>query len=300
MSQFEGKTVLVVNTASKCGLTPQFQGLENLYRKYRAQGLFILGFPCNQFANQDPGNEKDIAEFCQVNYEVSFPMFAKVDVNGQDAHPMFKFLKKELPGLLGGKIKWNFTKFLIDAKGKPVKRFAPSTKPEKIDSYLQKHLFKKIQNNQMEFEQLKLSNQICFPVYAASRLIIRQYQPLLEALGITYPQYLVLMVLWDHGSQSVGDISRRLILNTNTLTPLLKRLEAQGLISRRRVAEDERMVMVTLTAEGEQLKHSAASIPETLAKGLMESDFEPAALLELKRLLEMLIDKMVKQQPEKE
>lgn len=143
MSQFEGKTVLVVNTASKCGLTPQFQGLETLYRKYRAQGLVILGFPCNQFASQDPWNEKDIAEFCQVNYGESFPMFAKVDVNGPNAHPMFKFLKKELPGLLGGKIKRNFTKFLIDAKGKPVKRFAPSTKPEKIDSYLQKHLFKK-------------------------------------------------------------------------------------------------------------------------------------------------------------
>jgi len=152
----------------------------------------------------------------------------------------------------------------------------------------------------MTYEQLKLSNQICFPVYAASRLIIRQYQPLLEALGLTYPQYLVLMILWEQGPQSVGDISRRLILNTNTLTPLLKRLEAQGLITRRRAAEDERMVMVSLTAESEQLKHTAARIPETLAEGLMESDFEPAALFELKRLLEDLIDKMVKQQPDNE
>ena len=150
----------------------------------------------------------------------------------------------------------------------------------------------------MQYEQLKLSNQICFPVYAASRLIIRQYQPLLDALGITYPQYLVLMVLWEHGPQAVGDISRRLILNTNTLTPLLKRLESQGLITRRRTEQDERKVKVTLTPEGEQLRHPASQIPEALAKGLMESDFEPASLLELKRLLEALIDKMVVQRPE--
>lgn len=140
MRQYEGKTILVVNTASKCGLTPQFEGLENLYRKYREQGLVILGFPCNQFANQEPGSEKEIAEFCQFNYGVSFPMFAKVDVNGPEAHPIFRYLKKELPGFLGGKIKWNFTKFLIDQHGRPVKRFAPSTKPEKIEPYLQKYL----------------------------------------------------------------------------------------------------------------------------------------------------------------
>ncbi|MBK9291647.1 MAG: glutathione peroxidase [Bacteroidetes bacterium] len=140
MQQFEGKTILVVNTASKCGLTPQFEGLEALYRKYRDRGLVILGFPCNQFANQDPGYEKEIAEFCQLNYGVSFPMFAKVDVNGPQAHPVFKYLKKELPGLLGSKIKWNFTKFLIDPTGKPVKRFAPTTKPEQIESYLSKYL----------------------------------------------------------------------------------------------------------------------------------------------------------------
>ncbi len=140
MKQFEGKTVLVVNTASKCGLTPQFEGLENLYRKYRDHGLIILGFPCNQFANQDPAEEKEIAAFCQVNYGVSFPMFSKVEVNGPNAHPIFKYLKKELPGFLGGKIKWNFTKFLIDPKGRPLKRFAPTTKPEKIESYLQKYL----------------------------------------------------------------------------------------------------------------------------------------------------------------
>ena len=140
LSQFEGKTVLVVNTASKCGLTPQFEGLEHLYRKYRDQGFVVLGFPCNQFAKQEPGSEQDIAEFCELNYGVSFPMFAKVDVNGPDAHPLFKYLKKELPGLLGGKIKWNFTKFLIDPKGRPVRRFSPTTKPEKIEASLQPYL----------------------------------------------------------------------------------------------------------------------------------------------------------------
>jgi glutathione peroxidase len=140
MESFKGKTVLVVNTASKCGLTPQFEGLESLYQKYKDQGLVILGFPCNQFANQEPGDESSIAEGCMINYGVSFPMFAKIEVNGENAHPIYKYLKKELSGLFGGKIKWNFTKFLIDSTGKPVKRFGPITKPEKIDQYLAKHL----------------------------------------------------------------------------------------------------------------------------------------------------------------
>lgn len=140
MKDFEGKTILVVNTASKCGLTPQYEGLEALYQKYKEKGLVVLGFPCNQFANQEPGNDSSLTENCLINYGVSFPMFAKVDVNGEAAHPLFKYLKKELPGLFGGSIKWNFTKFLIDADGKPLKRFAPISKPEKIDKYLQKIL----------------------------------------------------------------------------------------------------------------------------------------------------------------
>lgn len=140
MDSFKGKTVLIVNTASKCGLTPQFEGLENLNKKYKDKGLVILGFPCNQFANQEPGDEKSISEGCVVNYGVTFQMFSKVDVNGDSAHPLFKYLKKELPGLLGGKLKWNFTKFLVDASGKPVKRFAPTTQPEKIEKYLEKLL----------------------------------------------------------------------------------------------------------------------------------------------------------------
>ncbi|MEI6276079.1 MAG: glutathione peroxidase [Prolixibacteraceae bacterium] len=142
MGDYQGKTILVVNTASKCGLTPQFEGLESLYQKYKTQGLVILGFPCNQFANQEPGDEKSISEGCMINYGVTFPMFAKIDVNGENTHPMYRYLKKELSGLFGGKIKWNFTKFLIDAGGNPVKRFAPVTKPEKIDLFLQKFLDK--------------------------------------------------------------------------------------------------------------------------------------------------------------
>ena len=138
MSDFKGKTLLIVNTASRCGLTPQYKGLEELYQKYKQDGLVILGFPCNQFGNQEPGTSKDIQEGCLVNYGVSFPMFEKVDVNGKNAHPLFVYLKAELPGLIGQNVKWNFTKFLVDANGKPTKRFSPITSPKAIDRYLRK------------------------------------------------------------------------------------------------------------------------------------------------------------------
>jgi glutathione peroxidase len=140
MDAYQGKTVLIVNTASQCGLTPQYEGLEKLYQKYKDKGLVILGFPCNQFGHQEPGDEKSISEGCLVNYGVTFPMFAKIEVNGENAHPIYKYLKKELRGLFGSRIKWNFTKFLIDSNGQPVKRFAPTAKPEKIDSFLAKIL----------------------------------------------------------------------------------------------------------------------------------------------------------------
>ena len=140
MEEYREKTVLVVNTASKCGLTPQFEGLEALYKKYKEKGLVILGFPCNQFANQEPGDEKSISEGCMLNYGVSFPMFAKIDVNGETAHPLYKYLKKELKGTFGNKIKWNFTKFLIDADGQAIKRFSPTTKPESIEKHILKLL----------------------------------------------------------------------------------------------------------------------------------------------------------------
>ncbi|WP_431163149.1 glutathione peroxidase [Flagellimonas beolgyonensis] len=136
MSTYKGKTVIVVNTASKCGLTPQYEGLEKLYDTYKNQGLVILGFPCNQFGNQEPGNAEEIEEFCQLNYGVSFPMFAKIEVNGKNTHPIFKYLKSELGGFLGSDIKWNFTKFVIDKTGKPVKRFAPITTPESMEDYI--------------------------------------------------------------------------------------------------------------------------------------------------------------------
>lgn len=143
LEEFKGKTVLVVNTASKCGLTPQYEGLEKLYGKYKDKGLVILGFPCNQFGKQEPGDEKSISEGCLLNYGVTFPMFSKVDVNGNTAHPLFKYLKNNLGSILGSRIKWNFTKFLIDAKGKPVKRFAPITKPEALEKDIVKLLGKK-------------------------------------------------------------------------------------------------------------------------------------------------------------
>lgn len=140
LDAFKGKTMVVVNTASKCGLTPQYEGLESMYEKYKDQGLVILGFPCNQFGKQEKGNSDEIQEFCQVNYGVSFPMFEKIEVNGKDAHPVYKYLKSELGGLLGSKIKWNFTKFVIDKNGKPVKRFAPTTSPEKMEDYIKEIL----------------------------------------------------------------------------------------------------------------------------------------------------------------
>jgi len=140
MDSFRGKTVLVVNTASKCGLSPQFKGLEELYQKYKEKGFVILGFPCNQFANQEPGDANSISETCSLNYGVTFQMFSKIDVNGPEAHPLYKFLKKKLPGFLTGNIKWNFTKFLIDSSGNPIKRFAPTDTPEKIDQYVSRML----------------------------------------------------------------------------------------------------------------------------------------------------------------
>lgn len=138
--EFEGKTVLVVNTASKCGLAPQFEGLEKLHQKYKDEGLVILGFPSSQFLNQEPGNASEIETACQVNFGVTFQLFEKIDVNGPNTHPVFQYLKSKLGGLFGSRIKWNFTKFLIDKNGKPVKRFAPTTKPEAMELDIQKLL----------------------------------------------------------------------------------------------------------------------------------------------------------------
>jgi glutathione peroxidase len=132
LSEYAGQVVLVVNTASACGFTPQYAGLEELYTELRDEGFVVLGFPCNQFGAQESGTESEIAEFCQVNYGVTFPMFAKVDVNGDDAHPLFTWLKSEKKGLLGGKIKWNFTKFLIGRDGQVLGRYAPNTEPKAI------------------------------------------------------------------------------------------------------------------------------------------------------------------------
>ena len=133
MADYRGQALLVVNVASKCGFTPQYSGLEKLWQDYRERGLVVLGFPCDQFGNQEPGNEEEIKNFCSLTYEVDFPMFAKVDVNGAQAHPLWKWLKKEKGGLLGiDAIKWNFTKFLVGRDGKVLKRYAPTDKPESM------------------------------------------------------------------------------------------------------------------------------------------------------------------------
>lgn len=144
LNDYAGQVILIVNTASQCGFTSQYQGLEKLYKQYREQGLVVLGFPCNQFGGQEPGNEQQIGAFCEQHYGVTFPLFSKIDVNGKDAHPLYIYLKKQVFGLFGSRaIKWNFTKFLINKEGRVVKRYAPITKPEKIDKAIQKLLAEK-------------------------------------------------------------------------------------------------------------------------------------------------------------
>ncbi|TCB80633.1 glutathione peroxidase [Acinetobacter sp. ANC 4173] len=141
-ADYKGKVLLIVNTASKCGFTPQFAGLEKLYEKYKPQGLEVLGFPCNQFGGQDPGSNDQIGAFCQKNYGVTFPMFAKVDVKGPEAHAIFRYLTNNSKGVLGSGIKWNFTKFLIGKDGTVLNRFAPTTKPEALEEEIEKALQK--------------------------------------------------------------------------------------------------------------------------------------------------------------
>jgi len=143
LEQYKGKVLLIVNTASKCGFTPQFEGLESLYQQYKDQGLVVIGFPCNQFGSQDPGSNDEIGAFCQKNYGVSFPMMAKIDVNGADAHPIYDWLKDQKGGLLTDGIKWNFTKFLIDSKGQVIDRYAPTTKPDAIKKDIEQALTNK-------------------------------------------------------------------------------------------------------------------------------------------------------------
>ena len=141
LRKYEGKVILIVNVASKCGFTPQYKGLQALYEKYEKRGFEILGFPCNQFGGQEPGTEGEITSFCELNYGVSFPMFAKVDVKGENIHPLFRYLTEQAPGLFGMKaVKWNFTKFLVGRDGKVVNRFAPQTKPDQLEKEIEKVL----------------------------------------------------------------------------------------------------------------------------------------------------------------
>lgn len=140
LEKFKGKVMLIVNTASNCGFTKQYDGLQKLYEKYKDQGFVVLGFPCNQFGKQEPGDEKEIANFCTDTFNVTFPMMSKIEVNGENAHPLYKFLKKEKGGVLGDEIKWNFTKFLVDKEGNLVDRFAPQKTPEEIEDNIKELL----------------------------------------------------------------------------------------------------------------------------------------------------------------
>jgi glutathione peroxidase len=140
LADYKGEVLLIVNTASKCGFTPQYEGLEKLYEEHHPKGLSVLGFPCNQFGTQEPGSADEIGQFCQINYGVTFPMFAKIDVNGANAHPLYAYLKHEKPGLFGDRIKWNFTKFLVDRDGTVVARYAPLTKPKDLEAPIAKLL----------------------------------------------------------------------------------------------------------------------------------------------------------------
>ncbi len=142
LEEYKGKVMLIVNTASKCGFTPQFEGLEKLYKEYKDSGLVILGFPCNQFANQDPSSDEEIHSFCSLNYGVSFPMFKKIDVNGDNEDPLYTYLKSQKKGAFGSKVKWNFTKFLVDKEGNVVKRYASNKKPESFEQDIKKYLEK--------------------------------------------------------------------------------------------------------------------------------------------------------------
>ncbi|HIP32210.1 MAG TPA: glutathione peroxidase [Crocinitomicaceae bacterium] len=142
MQDFKGKVVLIVNTATQCGLTPQFDGLEKLHQEFKGTGLVVLGTPCNQFGGQEPLSNGEMTESCKINHGVTFQLTEKIDVNGSNTHPLFKYLRNELSSLLGSKIKWNFTKFLIDQNGNPIKRFAPTTKPDKIKHYIKELLSK--------------------------------------------------------------------------------------------------------------------------------------------------------------
>lgn len=141
LEPYRGQVMLIVNTATKCGFAPQFKGLQRLHDTYKEQGFAVLGFPCGQFANQEPGTDEEVAQACELNFGVNFPLFAKIDVNGKNAHPLFQLLAKEAPGILGSKqIKWNFTKFLVDRDGRVVKRFAPTEEPAKIEEHVRKLL----------------------------------------------------------------------------------------------------------------------------------------------------------------
>ena len=258
MSDYRGKVILIVNTASKCGFAPQFKGLEELYEQYRDKGFAVIGFPCNQFMDQEPGDEQAISEFCSVRYGVSFPLSAKVDVRESSAIPLYKFLtaQKGFEGLGKGlkqkafemmlkakykdgykdeQIKWNFTKFLVDKNGEVIARYEPPVEPANIAPDIE-NCCKAVKS--MDERVLLPENQPCFPLYAAAREIVsRHYKPLLDGISLTYTQFIAMMALWEHKRLSISQLG-------------------------------ERQVLITITPSGKAQKQKALEIPGKIAASL--------------------------------
>ena len=313
LRDYEGKVILIINSATQCGFTPQYDGLQDLYERYGDEGFVILDFPCNQFGHQAPGSDEEIALFCDSTYGITFPIFSKIEVNGSNESPLYTYLKSQ-KGFAGfdpehpltpmlesalertdanyaqsSDIKWNFTKFLIDREGNVVERFEPTTDilivEQRILSLLRQT--NTAQNN--KYDCLKLENQLCFPLYACSKEVIRRYKPFLDRLDLTYTQYIAMMVMWERKEVTVKELGECLYLDSGTLTPLLKKLEEKRYVVRNRSKEDERNLIVSITQEGEDLKEQAVCIPAELSACV---DMQPKEAQQLYRLLYKLLDRL--------
>ena len=320
LSTYAGKVLLVVNTATSCGFTPQYEDLERIYAAHKDQGLEILDFPCNQFAGQAPESDDQINQFCSLKFNTDFPRFKKLDVNGDTADPLFAALATERPfqgfgdGLkaaaldkfakannkkFGEKayIMWNFTKFLIDRNGHLVARFEPTASMDEVESAhrVSKWAATNCKPRQRRITRRPPSQRRGFlpkspaprqpavlsstPAQGGRHQLV---QPLLGPLGLTYTQYLCMMVLWEEGTATVSHLGERLYLDSGTLTPVLKKLEKSGYITRERSVADARVLEVRLTPKGLDLRDRAASVPAAMACHVHLSADEAA---ELKRLL---------------
>ena len=321
LSTYAGKVLLVVNTATGCGFTPQYEDLERIYAAHKDQGLEILDFPCNQFAGQAPESDDQINQFCSLKFNTEFPRFKKLDVNGDTADPLFAALATERPfqgfgdGLKAAALdkfaKANNKKFgekayiscgtspssssTVTATSWPASSPPPAWTRSSAQSRRSSSGRHPTANhgsagittggplrNEGPPKAPAPDNQLCFPLYACSKEVVRSYQPLLGPLGLTYTQYLCMMVLWEEGAATVSHLGERLYLDSGTLTPVLKKLEKSGYITRERSVADARVLEVRLTPKGLDLRDRAASVPAAMACHVHLSADEAA---ELKRLL---------------